>query len=38
MVTRAEIEDVLFHEAALLDAWKLEEWLGLEEKREALAG
>ena len=26
-VTRAEVEDLLFHEAALLDEWKLEEWL-----------
>jgi p-cumate 2,3-dioxygenase beta subunit len=25
-VTRAEVEDFLFHEAALLDAWKLKEW------------
>ncbi len=25
-VTRAEIEDFLFHEAELLDAWKLDEW------------
>lgn len=28
-VTRAEIEDFLYHEAALLDEWRLEEWLGL---------
>jgi p-cumate 2,3-dioxygenase subunit beta len=28
-VTRAEIEDFLYHEAALLDAWRLEEWLAL---------
>ena len=28
-VTRAEVEDFLFEEAALLDAWKLDEWLGL---------
>jgi p-cumate 2,3-dioxygenase subunit beta len=28
-VTRAEVEDFLFHEAALLDAWKLDEWLAL---------
>ena len=28
-VSRAEIEDFLFHEAALLDEWRLEEWLGL---------
>jgi p-cumate 2,3-dioxygenase beta subunit len=30
MVTsRAEVEDFLFREAALLDEWRLEEWLGL---------
>jgi p-cumate 2,3-dioxygenase beta subunit len=28
-VTRAEVEDFLFAEAALLDEWKLEEWLWL---------
>jgi Small subunit of phenylpropionate dioxygenase len=28
-VTRAEAEDFLYHEAALLDAWKLDEWLAL---------
>lgn len=28
-VTRAEVEDLLFHEAALLDEWKLEEWAAL---------
>jgi p-cumate 2,3-dioxygenase subunit beta len=28
-LTRAEIEDFLFHEAALLDAWRLDEWLAL---------
>src|SRR5438046_7546193 len=28
-MTRAEVEDFLFHEAALLDAWKLDEWLQL---------
>lgn len=28
-VTRADIEDFLFHEADLLDNWKLDEWLGL---------
>jgi p-cumate 2,3-dioxygenase subunit beta len=28
-VTRAEVEDFLYHEAALLDAWKLDEWLEL---------
>jgi p-cumate 2,3-dioxygenase beta subunit len=29
MVTRSEVEDFLYHEAALLDAWKLDEWLAL---------
>ncbi len=28
-VTRAEVEDFLINEAALLDEWKLEEWLAL---------
>ena len=28
-VTRAEVEDFLYREAALLDEWKLEEWLTL---------
>jgi p-cumate 2,3-dioxygenase beta subunit len=28
-LTRAEVEDFLFHEAALLDAWRLSEWYGL---------
>ena len=28
-VTRAEIEAFLFEEAALLDAWRLDEWLAL---------
>jgi p-cumate 2,3-dioxygenase beta subunit len=28
-ITRNEIEEYLFREAALLDAWKLEEWLAL---------
>lgn len=28
-VTRSDVEDFLFHEAALLDAWQLDEWLGL---------
>jgi len=27
--TRAEIEDLFYREAELLDAWRLEEWLGL---------
>ena len=28
-LTRQAAEDFLYHEAALLDAWKLDEWLGL---------
>jgi p-cumate 2,3-dioxygenase subunit beta len=28
-VTRSEVEDFLYLEAALLDAWKLDEWLAL---------
>jgi p-cumate 2,3-dioxygenase subunit beta len=28
-VTRGEVEDFLYQEAALLDAWKLDEWLAL---------
>jgi len=28
-VSRAEIEDFLYQEAALLDAWRLDEWLAL---------
>lgn len=28
-ITRTEVEDFLFHEAALLDSWRLEEWLEL---------
>ena len=27
--TRAEVEDFLYHEAALLDAWRLDDWLAL---------
>jgi p-cumate 2,3-dioxygenase beta subunit len=27
--TRAEVEDFLFHEAELLDAWRLDDWLAL---------
>lgn len=27
--TRDQVEDLFFHEAELLDAWKLDEWLGL---------
>ena len=29
VVTRAQVEDFLYHEAALLDAWKLDEWQAL---------
>ena len=29
VVTREQVEDFLYHEAALLDAWKLDEWLQL---------
>lgn len=28
-ITRAQVEEFLFHEAALLDEWRLDEWLGL---------
>lgn len=28
-VTRAQVEDFLYREAALLDAWRLDEWLAL---------
>ena len=28
-VTRAEVEDFLYREAALLDAWELDDWFGL---------
>jgi p-cumate 2,3-dioxygenase subunit beta len=28
-VTRAEVEDFLYHEADLLDNWRLDDWLGL---------
>jgi p-cumate 2,3-dioxygenase beta subunit len=28
-MTREQIEDFLYHEAALLDAWRLDEWLAL---------
>ena len=28
-LTRVEVEDFLYREAALLDAWRLDEWLGL---------
>ena len=31
VVTRAEVEDFLYHEAALLDAWNLDGWLDLYE-------
>ena len=29
MTLRSEVEDFLYHEAALLDAWRLDEWLEL---------
>ena len=29
VVTRAQVEDFLYHEAALLDDWKLDEWEAL---------
>lgn len=29
MTLRAEVEDFLYHEAALLDEWRLDEWLAL---------
>jgi p-cumate 2,3-dioxygenase beta subunit len=29
VITRAEAEDLLYREAALLDEWRLEEWLSL---------
>jgi p-cumate 2,3-dioxygenase beta subunit len=29
IVSRAEVEDFLYHEAALLDDWKLDDWLAL---------
>lgn len=28
-ISRAQIEDFLYHEAALLDAWQLDEWMTL---------
>jgi p-cumate 2,3-dioxygenase beta subunit len=28
-VTRAEVEDLLYYEAELLDSWRLDDWLGL---------
>lgn len=28
-ITRAEVEEFLFHEAALLDEWRLDDWLAL---------
>ena len=31
-VTRADVEDLLYLEASLLDAWKLDEWLDLFEQ------
>jgi p-cumate 2,3-dioxygenase subunit beta len=29
LVTRAQVEDFLYHEAALLDEWRLDEWQAL---------
>ena len=29
LITRSDVEDFLFAEAALLDAWRLDEWLAL---------
>src|SRR6187401_1030644 len=29
LVSRAEVEDFLYHEADLLDSWRLDDWLGL---------
>jgi p-cumate 2,3-dioxygenase beta subunit len=29
MVTRAEVEDLLYYEADLLDNWRLDDWFGL---------
>jgi len=31
-VTRAQVEDFLFHEAALLDEWRLDDWYALFEE------
>lgn len=28
-ITRSDVEDFLYQEAALLDAWRLDDWLGL---------
>jgi p-cumate 2,3-dioxygenase subunit beta len=28
-VTRAEVEDLLYYEAELLDSWRLDDWMGL---------
>src|SRR4029453_3501719 len=28
-VARAEVEDLLYHEAELLDSWRLDDWLAL---------
>ena len=28
-VTRQEVEDLLYHEAALIDAWRMDEWVEL---------
>lgn len=29
MICRAEVEDLLYREAELLDAWRLDDWLGM---------
>ena len=29
LLTRLQVEDFIYREAALLDAWKIEEWLAL---------
>ena len=36
VVTRAEVEDFLYHEAALLDEWRLNEWRGTARRRRHL--
>ena len=35
-VTRAEVEDLLYHEADLLDTWQLDDWLGAADRRRRL--
>jgi p-cumate 2,3-dioxygenase beta subunit len=36
LVTRAEVEDFLYHEAALLDEWRLDAWQDLLDDRERI--